>query len=183
MDANAASDRLTRILDEVEGLPAPSPAGQSAAASGAPDTPPSHAEAAPPTGASPPAGMDPALLTSVLPTLLSVFGGLGGGGNGGRGPGPGAEVNPSGGASPPPPSGRAPSPDRHTALICALKPYLGERRQATAETVLKLCRLWDALGRAGITPAMLSGLLGGGTGALPAEPPAVPLRPDNGEVS
>ena len=50
--------------------------------------------------------------------------------------------------------------DRHTALLCAIKPYLGERRQATAETVLRLCRLWDALSRAGLSPAMLGGLLG-----------------------
>ena len=53
-------------------------------------------------------------------------------------------------------------PDRHTALLCAVKPYLGERRQATADTVIRLCRLWDALSRAGLSTAVLNGLLGGG---------------------
>lgn len=48
--------------------------------------------------------------------------------------------------------------DRHTALLCAVKPYLSPRRQEAAETVIRLCRIWDALERSGIS---LSGLLSG----------------------
>ena len=56
--------------------------------------------------------------------------------------------------------------DRHTALLCALKPYLSPSRREAAETVIRLCRVWDALERSGIS---LSGLLrrmdpGGGEG-------------------
>ena len=77
-------------------------------------------------------------LLSLLPTLLSAL--------------------PQGGGT----SAGAKHPtDRHTALLCAVKPYLGERRQATAETVIRLCRLWDALSRAGLSTAVLNGLLGG----------------------
>ena len=85
-------------------------------------------------------------LVSLLPTILSAL--------------------PQGGGAP---AGRVSSgakghpPDRHTALLCAVKPYLGERRQATADTVIRLCRLWDALSRAGLSTAVLNGLLGGGT--------------------
>ena len=84
-------------------------------------------------------------LVSLLPTILSALpqgGGPQGGGSSG------AKGHP---------------PDRHTALLCAVKPYLGERRQATADTVIRLCRLWDALSRAGLSTAVLNGLLGGGT--------------------
>ena len=82
-------------------------------------------------------------LVSLLPTILSALpqgGGTQGGGTSG------AKGHP---------------PDRHTALLCAVKPYLGERRQATADTVIRLCRLWDALSRAGLSTAVLNGLLGG----------------------
>ena len=56
--------------------------------------------------------------------------------------------------------------DRHTALLCALKPYLSPSRREAAETVIRLCRVWDALERSGIS---LTGLLrrmdpGGGEG-------------------
>lgn len=88
-------------------------------------------------------------LVSLLPTILSAFpqgGGPQGGGPQGGGTS-GAKGHP---------------PDRHTALLCAVKPYLGERRQATADTVIRLCRLWDALSRAGLSTAVLNGLLGGG---------------------
>ena len=46
--------------------------------------------------------------------------------------------------------------DRHTALLCALKPYLSPSRREAAETVIRLCRVWDALERSGIS---LTGLL------------------------
>ncbi len=128
MDNNDASELLSRILDETE-------------ADTASTAPRAQATASPPRD--PLGGLvaDPALLTSLLPTILSVMPQNG---------------TPSNGAK-----GRAQPIDRHTALLCAVKPYLGERRQATAESVLKLCRLWDALNRAGLSPAMLSGLLGG----------------------
>ena len=84
-------------------------------------------------------------LVSLLPTILSALpqgsGPQGGGTSGAKGH----------------------PPDRHTALLCAVKPYLGERRQATADTVIRLCRLWDALSRAGLSTAVLNGLLGGCT--------------------
>ena len=90
------------------------------------------AEASKPASAPPSAD-----LISLLPTILSAL-------PQGSGPSAGAK-HPT---------------DRHTALLCAIKPYLGERRQATAETVLRLCRLWDALSRAGLSSALLGGLLG-----------------------
>lgn len=84
---------------------------------------------------------NPALL-SALPALLEnlspLLGGLGG-------------------------TGAAPSVvrphalDRHTALLCALKPYLSPHRRDTADTVIRLCRVWDALEKSGIS---LTGLLG-----------------------
>lgn len=92
------------------------------------------AEASKPASAPPSAD-----LISLLPSILSAL-------PQGNGPSAGAK-HPT---------------DRHTALLCAIKPYLGERRQATAETVLRLCRLWDALSRAGLSSAVLNGLLGGG---------------------
>ncbi len=64
--------------------------------------------------------------------------------------------------------------DRHTALLCALKPYLSSGRQATAENVIRLCRVWDALGRSGIS---LSGLLSGLGGIAPSPPPAGGVLP------
>ena len=50
--------------------------------------------------------------------------------------------------------------DRHTALLCALKPYLSPHRRETAETVLRLCRVWDALERSGISLTELLGTVG-----------------------
>lgn len=90
-------------------------------------------------------------LVSLLPTILSALP---------QGSGPQGGGAPAGRVS----SGaKGHPPDRHTALLCAVKPYLGERRQATADTVIRLCRLWDALSRAGLSTAVLNGLLGGGT--------------------
>lgn len=128
---------LERILDEVEaeGTPSVSPDEQPSRLAPSPDTPP-------------PGGnllgllsQNPALL-SALPTLMEnlspLLGGLGG-------------------------TGRAPSAvrphsvDRHTALLCALKPYLSPHRRDTAETVIRLCRVWDALEKSGVS---LTGLLG-----------------------
>jgi hypothetical protein len=55
--------------------------------------------------------------------------------------------------------------DRHTALLCALKPYLSPHRRDTAETVIRLCRVWDALERSGISLTGLLGTVGGGLAA------------------
>ncbi len=47
-------------------------------------------------------------------------------------------------------------PDRHTALLCALKPYLGTERQQAAEYLISLCRVWNTLQGMGINlPALL----------------------------
>ncbi len=169
MDTNTASDRLGRILDEVEReMAVPDPPSAAAGAS-------AGASAGVPSGTAAGLGSllgglsgDPSALISVLPTLLSAFGGGGtGGGNAGGNAAAGA-AKPTGGNAAGSTAKSMP-PDRHTALICAVKPYLGERRQATAETILKFSRVWDALNRAGITPTVLAGLLGGGNA-----PPAAP---------
>ena len=92
---------------------------------------------------------NPALLTA-LPTLAENLGPLLGSLSGGTGTAPAAT--------------RPHTVDRHTALLCAVKPYLSPQRREAAETVIRICRIWDALERSGIS---LTGLLGGG-GAVPA---------------
>ena len=53
-------------------------------------------------------------------------------------------------------------PDRHTALLCALKPYLGSERQQAAEYLISLCRVWSTLQGMGINlPALLLSGQGG----------------------
>ena len=48
------------------------------------------------------------------------------------------------------------TPDRHTALLCALKPYLGHERQQVADYLISLCRMWGTLQSVGISlPALL----------------------------
>lgn len=59
-------------------------------------------------------------------------------------------------------------PDRHTALLVAIKPYLGRERQQTADQLISLCRLWDTLQGSGLT-RLLPALLGGAGGAAPTE--------------
>ncbi len=185
MDSQSASDRLARLLDELEAQ------GAAAPSAAEPEKPPGTptvqdtaavqgAAAAPGASAPPVSGMssllgglvsDPAVLSSVLPTLLAAFSGNGGGSRqtaSSAASGTSQAVSaPSGRPSDTP---RSVPLDRHTALLSAVKPYLGERRQATADTVLRLCRLWDALNRAGITPAMLEGGLAGLLGGKPTSP-------------
>ena len=113
---------------------------------------------APPAGISPSGGGssplasllgNPAVL-SALPALMENLSPLlAGNGQGGR------EA---------PAATRPHSLDRHTALLCALKPYLSPHRRDTAETVIRLCRVWDALERSGISLTGLLGTLGGGGG-------------------
>jgi hypothetical protein len=138
---------LDRLLDEAEAAAPP--------AAEPPPTPP------PPVGQSsgetppPPAGnplglllQNPALL-SALPSLMENLSPLLGSLGGGTGSAPHAT--------------RPHSIDRHTALLCALKPYLSPHRRETAETVLRLCKVWDALERSGISLSGLLGSVGGGT--------------------
>ena len=138
---------LGRLLDEAEAMGEGSTL--SAAASPAASAPPPSPQPPPPPagGASPLAGLlaHPELLAT-LPTLVEnlgpLLGGLGKGGGVGSAP-----------------SATRPHPiDRHTALLCAVKPYLSPHRREAAETVIRLCRVWDALERSGIS---LTGLLGG----------------------
>lgn len=157
----AVRNPLERLLDEAEALstppasdaPAPisdgTPSGDTAPP--APLIPPAETVPSPPRGASDestPLGAllsNPALL-SALPSLMENLSPLLSGVTKGVGSAPSAT--------------RPHSIDRHTALLCALKPYLSPQRRDTAETVIRLCRVWDALEKSGISLAGLSGLLG-----------------------
>ena len=135
---------LNRLLDEVEGGEAPgaAPRSESRAEPSVPSSSPAEAVQ---SGGNPLGGLlaNPALLAA-LPALAENLGPLMGSLSRGTGS---------------PPAAARPHPvDRHTALLCAVKPYLSERRQDAAETVIRLCRVWDALERSGIS---LSGLLSG----------------------
>ena len=130
---------LERLLDEVE---------QVSDGEAPPPPPP------PPPGGSSPLGAilsNPALL-SALPALMENLSPLLGSLGGGVGSSPHAT--------------RPHAVDRHTALLCALKPYLSPHRRETAETVIRLCRVWDALEKSGIS---LLGLLGTAGGSTPPE--------------
>lgn len=140
---------LERLLDEVENT-APPPADF-------PPTPPPAAGNPPTDTPPPPAGnplglllQNPALL-SALPSLMENLSPLLGSLGSGAGSAPNAT--------------RPHSIDRHTALLCALKPYLSPHRRETAETVLRLCKVWDALERSGISLTGLLGSVGSGTTA------------------
>lgn len=51
---------------------------------------------------------------------------------------------------------KIPHLDRHTALLCAIKPYLGSSRQQAAEYLINLCRVWNTLQGMGLNlPALL----------------------------
>lgn len=133
---------LERLLDEAESQSSPSPA-----ASGGPQ--PTAAANAPPQHPPSPLGAllsDPTVLTA-LPTLMENLSPL----LGSLGRGVGSAPNAS----------RPHAVDRHTALLCAIKPYLSPHRRETAETVIRLCRVWDALERSGISLTGLLGTLGG----------------------
>ena len=136
------SDLLERLLDEVENTP---PSGDDPPTS--PSAPPT---ATPPSVGGSPLGMllqNPAIL-SALSTLMEnlspLLAGLG------RGVGSSPHAT------------RPHSIDRHTALLCALKPYLSAHRRDTAETVIRLCRVWDALEKSGISLTGILGSVGGG---------------------
>ncbi len=160
---------LDRLLTEAEAeSPSPAPSGPEQQGESQGNPPPDPRKAVPPAslGAGQLLGgllANPSLL-SALPGLMEAFSGLAGGG------GATAAVSASPPAAVPtvgnpvvaPKLPTAPahhSIDRHTALLCAVKPYLGAERQATAETILRLCKIWDTLQRAGISlPTLLSSL-------------------------
>jgi hypothetical protein len=138
---------LERLLDEAEATNPP-------AAESPPTQPLPAGESSgetPPPLAGNPLGLllqNPALL-SALPSLMENLSPLLSSLGGGAGTSPNAT--------------RPHSIDRHTALLCALKPYLSPHRRETAETVLRLCKVWDALERSGISLSSLLGSVGGGT--------------------
>lgn len=149
---------LERLLDEAEegGASAPPPSGSAAPPPLADTTASVTGETAVPVnapssegGISPLVGIlsNPALL-SALPTVMENLSPLMG--NLTRGVGSASS------------STRPHTVDRHTALLCAIKPYLSPRRQEAAETVIRLCRVWDALERSGIHVGDLLGGLGHG---------------------
>ncbi len=165
---NGLPDLLERLLDEAEqGSEAthappsevpPPPAAPAVTVSAPPTqapTPPSRPTGGSLLGGLPLGGLlaNPALLAA-LPTLAENLGPLLGSLSGGTGSAPTAT--------------RPHTVDRHTALLCAVKPYLSPQRQSAAETVIRLCRVWDALDRSGIS---LSGLLGGTGGAVSTASP------------
>lgn len=156
--ASSLNRLLDRLLTEAEAEAAPP-----ASAPLSPSPPPTGDTVADNTVAAPsadsadvstlhPLGLlaqNPALL-SAIPTLMENLSPLLAGLKTGVGSAPNAT--------------RPHSIDRHTALLCALKPYLSPHRRDTAETVLRLCRIWDALERSGIS---LTGLLGSTGNATP----------------
>ena len=70
-----------------------------------------------------------------LPQLMSMLGPM----LGGLGGTPGKSGGHPGGAH----TGK--SSDRHTALLCAVKPYLCAERQAAADQLIRLCQMGDLL--------------------------------------
>ena len=160
---------LNRLLDEAEGASPPTEGSPDGAPSnGETSTPadgppppavpsvPSPASGGPPSSSGGPSLLsgllsNPALLTA-LPALLENAGPLLGALSAGNG-----SARPS--------VTRPHTVDRHTALLCALKPYLSPERQTAADTVIRLCRMWDALERSGISLSGLFGSLSAETGA------------------
>lgn len=91
---------------------------------------------------------NPALIQA-LPQLLSSLGRLSGGAS------THAEGNPH------PRSNSSASMDRHTALLCALKPYLGKERRQAADYMINFCKVWSTLQSMGISlPMLLSSFTG-----------------------
>ena len=130
---------LERLLDEAEGATPSSEAVETAQAVLSSGDAPRSGEGGTPLAA---LFSNPAILTA-LPSLMENLSPLLAGLGRGVGSAPTA-THPH-------------SMDRHTALLCALKPYLSPHRRETAETVIRLCRVWDALEKSGIS---LTGLLG-----------------------
>jgi hypothetical protein len=147
MHTSSPGALLERLLDEAEAAAPP-------AAEPPPTPPPPAGQSsgeAPPPPAGNPLGLllqNPALLSalpSIMENLSPLLSSLGGG----------TRTAPN--------ATRPHSIDRHTALLCALKPYLSPHRRETAETVLRLCKVWDALERSGLSLSGLMGSVGEGT--------------------
>lgn len=132
-------ERLEQLLDEIEGQPAAEP-----------PAPSSRVETAPPPDGNPLGGLlaNPELLAK-LPSLLGALSPLMKqlGNPPPRAAGGTAQGRAHGGV-----------PDRHRALLRALKPYLSPERRHATETMLELLELWDALSGMGL---ILPGLMGG----------------------
>lgn len=162
---------LERLLDEAEGAPSsadelsggegPSPnQPQNPSPSGGSFTPNGGQE----NGEAGGLGMSAASLFQTLGALGPLLGG--GGGSNKR----------SGGV-----------PDRHTALLCALKPYLRHERREAVDTLLQLCRVWDVLSKSGISMGgilnslnTIGGRMGGDTAHREASDPQSGNDPRNG---
>ncbi len=147
---------LERLLDEAEAAAGSSPsveavveADSSSESSRQPQQPSPSAPPASPAPMLEALLSNPSLLTA-LPGLLENLTPLLGGIRGGTSSSAGNSGENRSAASVPH------RLDRHTALLCALKPYLSPSRREAAETVIRLCRVWDALERSGIS---LTGLL------------------------
>lgn len=153
--ASSLNRLLDRLLTEAEAAPpasvplspSPPPTGDTVAdnTAAAPSADSADVSTLHPLGL---LAQNPALL-SALPTLMENLSPLLAGLKTGVGSAPNAT--------------RPHSIDRHTALLCALKPYLSPHRRDTAETVLRLCRIWDALERSGISLTGLPGSTGNAT--------------------
>ena len=147
---------LERLLDEAEAAAEPSPSAEAGVEGDSP--PESSRQPQQPSPSNPPASPTPMLemllsnpsLLAALPGLLENLTPLLGGIRRGASSSAGSSGGNRSAASV---SHRL---DRHTALLCALKPYLSPSRREAAETVIRLCRVWDALERSGIS---LTGLL------------------------
>lgn len=128
--------RLGRLLDEVEAMPA----GQPDAAQEQ-----TEAEQGAPAAGNPLGGLlsNPELLAA-LPQLMGALGPLMRNFGAAR----------SGDAGAP---ARKSPPDRHTALLRALQPYLSPERRQAAETALELLGIWDALAGMGLSLPSLAG--------------------------
>ena len=150
---------LARLLDEAEGggQTVEKPPGETSSV-------PSNSGGSEATGGGNPLA-NPALLAA-LPVLAENLRPLMGGSTG------------SGGGKPR--EARPVAPDRHTALLCAIKPYLSPRRREAAETVIRLCRVWDALEKAGISPL---GMLGGMGHTVPTGQDVAPFGTGDKEVT
>lgn len=133
-------ERLEQLLDEIEGQPTTEPPAPTSQVETAPPPPPDG---------NPLGGLlaNPELLTK-LPSLLGALSPLmkQSGNPPSRAVGGTAQGRAHGGV-----------PDRHRALLRALKPYLSPERRHATETMLELLELWDALSGMGIS---LPGLMG-----------------------
>lgn len=135
--------RLGRLLDEVEAMPAGQPdAAQEQTEAEQEQT---EAEQGAPAAGNPLGGLlsNPELLAA-LPQLMGALGPLMRNFGAAR----------SGGAGAP---ARKSPPDRHTALLRALQPYLSPERRQAAETALELLGIWDALAGMGLSLPSLAG--------------------------